>query len=212
MELQRKALPVEWKIDTDSEDKPTGRVKALVAVFDNVDYGDDRIKAGAFTDSIAELAGKATGATLMPFVFSHSWGDLDAFIGVVESAKETDQGLEVEAQLWLDDPAAAKAFRLLQSGAVKEFSFGYQAKEFTWVKEDDHPYEIRELTKVDIFECGPCLKGMNPATQLLEAASQTVTKRPTKTEQPAPGDSPATIETERVVDLLTRPRYTEAAQ
>ncbi|MFA7265127.1 MAG: HK97 family phage prohead protease [Candidatus Nanopelagicales bacterium] len=212
MNPERKTLPAEWKIDRDDQDQPTGKVRALVSVFGNVDHGGDKVIPGAFAESIKGLHDKASNGVLMPFVFSHAWDDLNAFIGLVTDAKETSEGLEVSAQIYMDDPSGLKAHRLMADGAVKEFSFGYQAQEFAYVKTEDHDYEIRELTKVDIFECGPCLKGMNPSTQLLEAASQTARIGQQKNDQDVSGDTGATIETERVVGLLTRIRHTEEPQ
>jgi hypothetical protein len=45
------------------------------------------------------------------------WQNLDAHIGEVTRAKETDEGLYVKAQLDMQDPAAAKVFRLMKPAA-----------------------------------------------------------------------------------------------
>lgn len=139
-------------------DDAKGEFEAIVAVFGNKDLAGDRIVKGAFADSLK--AWEAKGRPI-PVVFSHMWQDLDAHIGEVTEAKETDEGLYVKAQLDMGDPSAAKVFRLMQRGTIAEFSFAYD------VLEEKLQNGANELLKLDVIEVGPTLKGMNPATQLL---------------------------------------------
>lgn len=139
-------------------DDGKGEFEAIVAVFGNVDLAGDRIVKGAFADSLK--AWEAKGRPI-PVVFSHLWQDLDAHIGQVAEAKETDEGLWVRAQLDMDDPAAAKVFRLMKRGTLAEFSFAYD------IVEEKLQNGANELLKLEVIEVGPTLKGMNPATQLL---------------------------------------------
>lgn len=139
-------------------DAGKGEFEAIVAVFGNVDLGGDRIVKGAFADSLKAWESKGRP---IPVVFSHDWGNLDAHIGEVISAKETDEGLHVRAQLDMDDPPAAKVFRLMQRGTLAEFSFAYD------IVEEKLQNGANELLKLDVIEVGPTLKGMNPETQLL---------------------------------------------
>ena len=139
-------------------DEGKGEFEAVVAVFGNVDLAGDRIVKGAFADSLK--AWEAKGRPI-PVVFSHDWQNLDAHIGEVLEAKETDEGLHVRAQLDMQDAAAAKVFRLMKSGRLVEFSFAYD------IIEEKLQNGANELLKLDVIEVGPTLKGMNPATQLL---------------------------------------------
>lgn len=139
-------------------DDGKGEFEAIVAVFGNVDLAGDRIVKGAFADSLK--AWQAKGRPI-PVVFSHDWQNLDAHIGQVTEAKETDEGLYVKGQLDMQDPSASKVFRLMKAGTLAEFSFAYD------VVEEKLQNGANELLKLDVIEVGPTLKGMNPATQLL---------------------------------------------
>lgn len=199
--------PAQYKtrVETKDDGGDRGVVEALVAVFGNVDYGGDRIKAGAFTDTLAQWA--ASGDPI-PYIWSHDWGNPDAHIGAVTSARETDDGLVVTAEIDLDRPFAAQVFHLLKTRRVKQFSFGYEPLEYSWVVEDSHPGEIRELTKLALFEAGPTLLGMNPDTELISAASH---PEPAPRPPEAAGrDNAATIDEEqRVAVLMAKTRFEE---
>lgn len=144
-----------------------GVVEALVSVFGNVDLGGDRVVGGAFAKSLENWAAKGDP---MPFIWSHEWDNPEAHIGYVEQAEERPEGLWVRAKLDVDRPFAEQVFHLLKSRRVTQFSFGYTVQDSRFVKDADGT-EVRELLAVDVFEVGPTLLGMNPATQLLEAAS-----------------------------------------
>lgn len=143
-------------------DDGKGQFEAVVAVFGNVDLGGDRIVKGAFADSLKTWEAKGRP---IPVVFSHDWANLDAHIGEVLEAKETDQGLWVKAQLDMDDPPAAKVFRMMKRGTLAEFSFAYD------IVDEKLQNGANELLKLEIIEVGPCLKGMNPATELVSVKS-----------------------------------------
>ena len=164
MKQEIKSFDAQVKVSS-SGDK--GIVEALVSVFGNVDLGGDRMMAGAFADSLAKW--KAKGDP-MPFIFSHQWDNPDAYLGGVTEAVETEDGLVVKAQIDLAHPAAKRVFDLLKQRLITQFSFGFYAEEYAYVKDEVYG-EVRELSKVDVFEVGPTLMGMNPETVLLEAAS-----------------------------------------
>lgn len=149
-------------------DEGKGEFEAVVAVFGNVDLAGDRIVKGAFSDSLK--AWEAKGRPI-PVVFSHDWQNLDAHVGEVLKAEERTEGLWVQAQLDMDDPAAAKVFRLMKRGTLAEFSFAYD------VIEEKLQNGANELLKLDVIEVGPTLKGMNPETQLLTVKAADGTTR-----------------------------------
>ena len=164
MKQEVKSFSAEVKVSS-SGDK--GIVEALVSVFGNIDLGGDRVLKGAFSESLAKW--KAKGDP-MPFIFSHQWDNPDAYLGGVTEAVETEDGLVVKAQIDLSHPAAKRVFDLLKQRLITQFSFGFYAEEYAYVKDEAYG-EVRELSKVDVFEVGPTLMGMNPETVLLEAAS-----------------------------------------
>lgn len=166
MQHEVKSFRAEFKAQR-SGDK--GIVTAIVSVFNNVDLGGDRVMPGAFKRTIAEWQAKGDP---VPVIWSHEWDQPESHVGYVDPSdlKEVDAGLQVEMQFDLDRPRAEQVFHLLKNRRVTQFSFGYFAKEFNDVEDPDLG-SVRELTDIELFEVGPTLLGMNPATQLLEAAS-----------------------------------------
>lgn len=142
-----------------------GQFKALVSVFGNKDSYGDVIVPGAFNDSLAEW--KSSGDPI-PVYWSHQMSDPDMNIGWVVDASETADGLEVLAQLDLEDGASAKAkqvYRLLKGRRVTQFSFAYDVLDGGPVERDgDSFYELRRLK---LHEVGPTPIGANQATDLL---------------------------------------------
>lgn len=153
----------DFKAMTDG-DTP-GTFEALVAVFNNVDRGGDRILPGAFKRTLKD--------GLPPIVWSHNW-DVPP-IGVVTEASETGDGLLVKGRLFVaegeDSPVARQVYTAMKAvdgqgrAPLREFSFGYEVRDAASVTEDGE--DIRELKDLELFEVGPTLVGMNPATQLL---------------------------------------------
>lgn len=145
-----------------------GTFEAIVSVFGNKDLGGDIVMPGAFADTLTEWAAKGDP---IPVIWSHEWDDPEAHIGYCMEARETETGLYVKAHLDVDRPFAEQVHHLLKSRRVTQFSFGYFADEVKWVEDPDTGRMSRELHKLSVFEVGPTLLGMNPATQLLNAAS-----------------------------------------
>jgi len=160
--MKHKAFSAEFK----ALDDKAGIFEAIVAVFNNVDRGGDKIIPGAFKRTLAEWKEKDRP---IPVVFAHQWDNLDAHIGQVLEAKETDEGLYVKGQLDIEEPFAEKVWKKMKSGLLAEFSFSYDVIEGGYVEKTEdgskqHFYELRDL---DLWEVGPCLVGMNPDTELI---------------------------------------------
>lgn len=149
--------------------KADGTATAIVSVFGNVDLGGDRVIPGAFSRSLEDW--KAKGDPI-PVIWSHDWDNPESFVGWADPStiKETDAGLEVPMQFDLDRPRAEQVHHLLKTRRVTQFSFGYFARAYQDVEDPDYG-TVRELTDIDLFEVGPTLLGMNPETELLQAAS-----------------------------------------
>ncbi len=154
-------------------------VRALVSIWDNVDRQGDRVRKGAFSKSLQKWA--ASGRQI-PYLWAHSWQDPFHHLGRVLSARETDLGLEVEAELDVDtNPAAAEVYRLLKDDRVTQHSFAYDDV----VQEQKLKDGSTELLELEIFECGPCLQGANPLTDVLSVKSATPTTAPKASEDVA---------------------------
>lgn len=156
-----KTLPARVKAANATDD---GIVEALVATYD-VDSGGDRIIPGAFAKTLQEWADSGNP---IPFIWSHQHDNLDAYLGDVLEAKETDDGLLVKAQIDMDDPKAAKAFRLIKGGRVRQYSFAYDVPEGGAKEDTDGPGETA-LTELKLYEVGPTLIGMNQSTRTVDA-------------------------------------------
>jgi len=147
-------------------DEGQGVFEALVAVFNNVDRGGDRILPGAFEATLQTWSQKGRP---IPVIYSHEWDNLDAHIGQVLEASETDEGLLVKGQLEMDEPFANRVYKKMTNGTLAEFSFAYDIVKSTPVSDDDRiePNHYQDLEQLDLLEVGPCLVGMNPDTQLI---------------------------------------------
>lgn len=149
--------------------KADGTATALVSVFGNVDLGGDRVMPGAFTRSLEEWQAKGDP---IPVIWSHDWDNPESFVGWAEpkDITETDAGLVVPMKFDLDRSRAEQVHHLLKTRRVTQFSFGYFAREYADVEDADYG-TVRELTDIELFEVGPTLLGMNPETELIQAAS-----------------------------------------
>lgn len=139
----------------------TGAFVARMAVFDVVDRAQDRIRRGAFADSLSRWKSKSR---MPPLIWAHRHDDPAYRIGQVLEAHEDDRGLVIHAQLDLSKPKAIDTYDLLKANDA-EFSFAFETKAARHVQEDGH--RIRELTALHLLEVGPCFVGMNPETELL---------------------------------------------
>lgn len=162
---------------------PDGTFSAIVAVFNNIDLGGDRLLVEAFDESLADWV---KSGDPIPIIFSHQWDDLYAHVGSVDpnnvhALRPGDSRLPAElmalggllvenGEMDLEAPGEAGSFAKtlwgkLKRRAIKEFSFAYEIPPGGARPTKD----AMDLVKVGLIEVGPTLKGMNPATALLNA-------------------------------------------
>ena len=142
--------------DKPEDDKPDpGTFTALVAVFGNVDSDGEVTDKGAFTEALAERP-------TVPIMWSHGYGTSD-IVGYSTKAEETDEGLLLEWKA-LDTEIGRSVAELLEVGAITDFSYSAVVEDYSVEKADGG--EIRHLTKLDLWEAGPCLRGANPLAKL----------------------------------------------
>lgn len=132
-----------------------GTFRALVAVFGNVDSDGEVTDKGAFSGS---LSARPT----VPIMWSHGYGTSD-IVGYSTKAEETEEGLLLEWKA-LDTEIGRSVAELLDAGAITDFSYSAVVESATVEKSDRG--EIRHLTKLDLWEAGPCLRGANPLAKL----------------------------------------------
>lgn len=144
-----------------------GEYIALASVFGNVDLYGDRMVKGAFTETLQEWA---DSGNQLSAIWSHNWNDPFANIGGVLWAKEVDAGLLYKAKIDVDDSEfAAQVYRLMKARRITQQSFGFDVLDGQEVIEDGK--SIFDIKKVHLFEVGPCLVGVNQATELLDIKS-----------------------------------------
>lgn len=158
--------------------EPEGSFEAVVAVFNNVDLVGDRIIPGAFAKSLSRWA---TSGDPIPVLWSHQWDNLDAHVGSVLEAAELypgDQrlpdelndlgGLWVKARMDIEEEFPARLWKRMKTRRIKEFSFAYDVMPGGERRAGDG---ANDLVDLDVIEVGPCLKGINTATSLIDVKS-----------------------------------------
>lgn len=108
-------------------------------------YGDI-IEPGAFTETIKK---REESGHPFPLCFNH---DFSAVIGAVDSVKDTEKGPYIEAHL-LDTQLAQDVRKMLQSGAIYQFSFAYDVLGARQPDEAEKKNGVENvLTKLEVFE------------------------------------------------------------
>lgn len=151
-----------------STDDDTGRFRAVVSVFGNVDAYGDVMMPGAFAKSLERY--KAAGDDI-PYLWDHDTGDPFSYVGGIDEAFESAEGLEVAGTFDLDNPTAAQVYRLVKARRVKEWSFGFIVPEGGWKIAEKDGTTVRELHEVELLEVSTTLVGANRATRTIEVRS-----------------------------------------
>lgn len=153
----------EFRLLETKTDGEEGVFTALVSTFGNVDKVGDRILPGAWTKSLEQWQ---QSGDPVPIILAHQWNDPFAHVGLAkaEDIVQTDQGLQVTARLDVEDnPVAKQVYRLMKRRSLKEFSIGYTVPKGGERRAKDGANDISEI---HLAECGPCLKGIDPKTEL----------------------------------------------
>lgn len=116
----------------------------------------ERIASGAFDESLA-------GQTSLPIFWEHDWAA--GPIGITTNAGGDDDGVRVEAQLFLDDPRGRSVWRAMEAGALREWSVGYYPQEIVIDEEDPG---LETITRGDLAEASVVVRGANPDTETVE--------------------------------------------
>lgn len=124
-----------------------GGISGFFSTYDKTpdSYGDI-IEPGAFTETIEKR--KESGHPF-PLCFNH---DFSAVIGAVDSVEDTEKGPYIEAH-FLDTQQAQDVRKMLQSGAIYQFSFAYDV--LGWrapTPEEEKKGIFNILTKLEVFE------------------------------------------------------------
>lgn len=123
-------------------------------------YGEVVAK-GAFADSLAEWAAKATP---IPVLWNHDYWQAESFVGYVLEAIEDDHGLLVKGAIDTSNPRGAHTYRLLKTGVITKMSFGYDVLDSATIDLDGE--RVRELRKIALHEVSLVPYPANPDTSI----------------------------------------------
>lgn len=124
-----------------------GGISGFFSTYDKTpdSYGDI-IEPGAFTETLKK---REESGHPFPLCFNH---DFSAVIGAVDSVKDTENGPFIEAH-FLDTQQAQDVRKMLQSGAIYQFSFAYDVLGRREPDEEEKKSGIENvLTKVEVYE------------------------------------------------------------
>jgi HK97 family phage prohead protease len=142
-----------------------GTFSGYGAVFSNEDLGGDVILPGAFGDTLA--AWKAKGK-LPKMLWQHGYDDNSLPVGIWTKMLEDDRGLAVEGRLIALDTDRGKVLHEgMQTGAIDAMSITYVATDVIYGSKEGEPW--RTIRKLDLYEVGPVLFGMNEDATIDEA-------------------------------------------
>lgn len=130
-----------------AKEDDAGMIAGFFSTYDEEpdSYGDI-IRPGAFTETIAKR--KESGHPF-PLCFNH---DFSAIIGAVDVIEDTEKGPYIEAH-FLETEQAQDVRKMLQSGAIYQFSFAYDTlgeEKPTDEQKAKGIYNV--LTKLEVFE------------------------------------------------------------
>ncbi len=157
---ERKSVSVEMKVDDE------GHFEAIFSTFNVIDHDGDVTLPGAFEDGAEVIVGS----------YGHNtWsGALPVGKGVI---KQTDKDARIVGAFWLNTKSGKEHHAVVKElGTKQEWSYGFDVKGTGDV--DELPTELqgadRVLTKLEVFEVSPVLKGAGIDTQTV-----VVKKKPT---------------------------------
>lgn len=125
-----------------------GLFEGYASTFGNEDLGGDVVMPGAFRKTIVERPE-------VPILWSHDPYELP--LGKSVEMREDDRGLYVRGQLNMETQRGREVRALMQQGALKGLSIGYQ------VIKREFKNGVRLLQEVKLGEFSPCVFPMNTA-------------------------------------------------
>lgn len=127
-------------------------------------YGDI-IEPGAFTETIKK---REESGHPFPLCFNH---DFSAVIGSVKKIEDREKGPYIEAE-FLDTALAQDVRKMLQSGAIYQFSFAYDVLDARKPTPEEHEKGVGiVLTKLEVFEISVVTVPANQKAEVTEVKS-----------------------------------------
>ncbi len=162
-------------------DPEQGIVEHLITVFGILDDGGDISHPGSFAKTLFERGHKIL------VLDNHNYGSVLSVVAkplrirevsreelpleVLKEFPEATGGVMAETQFLMDTPEGQGVFNRIKAGALKEWSYGYDAldKDFSKITVASVEHTVRNLRTIKLFEYSPVLWGMNPATMTMSA-------------------------------------------
>jgi hypothetical protein len=117
-----------------------GFFSGYASIFNVKDSHHDMIQHGAFSKSLLNK-----NARDIKLLWQHQ---MEQPIGVINTLKEDQYGLYIEAKLLLDIVKAKEAYSLLRNKIISGLSIGYQVKESFY----DRVRQRRVISEIDLYE------------------------------------------------------------
>lgn len=170
---------------TKSMDAETGIVEAYVSIMGikDLDRPPDIIQMGAFAKSIQERGPQ--GARKIRVLHQHRW---DRVIGtpltLVEHPRdmlpeallarypEATGGLFARTQFVMEVQLGRETYALYKAGAMDEWSVGFDALQFDYIKGGETEETYRVLKEIRLWEYSPVTWGANPATMTTDVKEE----------------------------------------
>ena len=128
------------------------------------------MEPGCFERTLAEWVLKARP---IPVVWSHQFSDPFSILGKYLEQEETDAGLRMKGKLNLGWEKAKQVHELMLDELIVEFSISGMVRDYEFIEDDDEDswWPGMRVKDIDLWEAGPCFKGMNPETELISVKS-----------------------------------------
>lgn len=166
--VESKQLVVPFSIKADSIDKTARTFEGLASVW-GLDLGGDIMHRGAFANTLQRWRG---GDYTIPLLNSHNQFDINAALGQLLDAKETDQGLWTKWGV-IDGPDGDGALIRIRpdprSGraTVTKMSIGFTLVKFDFEESPQSRFgQLRHLREVELLEVSLVLFPMAPGASV----------------------------------------------
>lgn len=148
-----KKMVVPFEVKSITEDADYYIFEGYASTFGDIDYGDDKVVQGAFTETVADLMSSEKEGKL-PALWQH---DTEEPIGSLTNLREDSVGLFVRGRLPKADTfVSGRVIPQMKAGSITAMSIGYSTLDY--VIEGG----IRILKKLRLWEISLVTMPMNP--------------------------------------------------
>jgi HK97 family phage prohead protease len=158
MEPERKIIACSFAFSKELTE--AGQFEGHAAVFGNIDLQGDKIKRGAFAETIEESAGR------WPVLMAHSLGRV---VGFSTGAEEDSKGLKVAGEFTLDSDEGRNAYATARHAAKlgQKFglSIGYAIRGENGASYDEST-NVRTLKNLTVYEFSLAAVPANPRARI----------------------------------------------